>query len=90
MSEEEFCPECYKVFSSKSRYELIKILGRSKKSLSVGQLTKKLKLTQPTVSHHLQVLDSADALFCERDGNHRMYRLNKEAHCFHDCHISFT
>lgn len=87
--EEELCPDCFKVVGDRSRYNLVCMLGKSKDGMTVGQLTKLVKLTQPTVTHHLQVLKSVDAVEIEPRGRERVYRLNRDAHCFEECQIPY-
>lgn len=87
--EEELCPECFKVVGDRSRYNLVCMLGRVKEGMTVSQLTEHIQLRQPTVTHHLQVLRSVDAVAVEERGRERVYRLNREAHCFEDCKIPY-
>ena|SRR3989344_4533426 len=87
--EEELCPECYKAVGERSRYNLICMLGKSSAGMTVGALTKELKLRQPTVTHHLQVLKSVDAVESVEKGRERIYTLNRGAHCFDECKIPF-
>ena len=61
-SEEELCPDCFKVVGTKSRYKLVCMLGKAKDGLTVGAMTKVMNLRQPTVSHHLQALHSVNAV----------------------------
>lgn len=87
--EEELCPECFKAVGDKNRYKLICLLGRSPEGLNVTEMTRQLKLTQPTVTHHLNTLREVDAVRREEAGRERIYRLNRSAHCFEDCQIPF-
>jgi predicted transcriptional regulator len=87
--EEELCPDCFKVVGDKSRYNMVCMLGKAKEGLTVGEITAQIKLTQPTVTHHLNVLRSVDAVGSEDRGRERIYKLNREAHCFEDCQIPF-
>jgi predicted transcriptional regulator len=87
--EEELCPDCFKVVGDRSRYNLVCMLGKSKEGMTVTELTKKIELTQPTVTHHLNVLRSVDAVQSEDRGRERVYTLNRNAHCFEDCKIPF-
>ncbi len=87
--EEELCPDCFKVVGERSRYNLVCMLGKSKDGLTVGQLTEKIKLRQPTVTHHLQVLNSVEAVSSEARGRERVYKLNRSAHCFEECKIPY-
>ncbi len=87
--EEELCPDCFKVVGERSRYKLVCMLGKTQAGMTVGELTEKMKLKQPTVTHHLQVLQSVKAVDNEARGRERVYKLNRKAHCFEDCHIPF-
>jgi len=89
INEEELCPECFKVVGSPSRYKLVCFLGRKNEGATVTEITEKLKLTQPTISHHLSVLKTINAVTCEERGKERVYRLNENAHCFEECKIPF-
>lgn len=88
-SEEELCPDCFKVVGERSRYNLVCMLGKAEEGLTVGQMTAQTKLRQPTVTHHLQVLHSVDAVEMEPRGRERVYRLNRTAHCFEECKIPY-
>lgn len=88
-SEEELCPECFKVVGDKSRYTLVCALGKAKEGMNVNELTDIVRLKQPTVTHHLQVLQSVDAVEIEPKGRERIYKLNRGAHCFEECKIPY-
>src|SRR3989344_9624310 len=87
--EEELCSDCFKVVGDRSRYNLVCMLGRSKEGMTVSELTKRVQLRQPTVTHHLQVLRSVDAVASEDRGRMRVYKLNRGAHCFEECKIPY-
>lgn len=87
--EEMLCPDCFKAVGDKSRYKLICTLGKEPEGMTVGALTKMLKLQQPTVTHHLQTLKSVDAVSSTTKGRERIYTLNRGAHCFEECKIPF-
>ena len=87
--EEELCPECFKVVGDRSRYKLVCMLGKEPGGMNVTALTKRLKLKQPTVTHHLQVLRSVDAVGSVDKSRKRIYTLNRGAHCFEECKIPF-
>lgn len=89
MGEEELCPDCFKVVGERSRYKLVCMLGKSKEGMTVTELTDGLKLKQPTVTHHLQVLKSVSAVESEKSGREQIYQLNRSAHCFEECKIPF-
>lgn len=89
ISEEELCPDCFKVVGTKSRYSLVCLLGKAEDGLTVSAITKRLKLKQPTVTHHLNVLKSVHAVEATESGRERIYRLNRDAHCFEECKIPY-
>lgn len=88
--EEELCPECFKAVGDRNRYKVICMLGKEPEGMTVSALTKELRLTQPTVTHHLQVLRSVDAVDSTDRGRERVYVLNRDAHCFEDCQIPYN
>lgn len=88
-TEEDLCPECFKVVGVQSRYKLVCLLGGLKAGASVNALTKELGLQQPTVTHHLNILRSVDAVSVEEKGRERIYTLNRDAHCFDECRIPY-
>lgn len=89
MDEADLCPTCFKAVGVKSRYQIICELGKSRTGLNVGKLTESLGLSQPTVTHHLNILRSVDALLVTEKGRERIYSLNRQAHCFEDCKIPY-
>lgn len=89
MPEKELCPDCFKVVGVHSRYKLVCLLGKAKEGMTVTKLTENLKLQQPTITHHLNILRSVDAVTSTDIGRERIYKLNREAHCFEECMIPF-
>lgn len=88
-SEQELCPDCFKVVGERSRYKLVCTLGKEKEGMTVTALTNILKLKQPTVTHHLQILKSVNAVESKDSGREKIYSLNRDAHCFEECKIPF-
>ncbi|MEK9176787.1 MAG: metalloregulator ArsR/SmtB family transcription factor [Patescibacteria group bacterium] len=89
VAEEELCPDCFKVVGARSRYQLVCMLGKEREGMTVSELTRRLKLRQPTVTHHLNILRSVDAVESTDRGRERLYSLNRDAHCFEECKIPF-
>lgn len=87
--EEELCPDCFKVVGERSRYNIVCTLGKSSDGMTVSELTEVMQLRQPTVTHHLQALKSVDAVAIEPRGRERVYKLNRDAHCFEECKIPY-
>lgn len=70
------CLNFFKAISDETRQKVFELLeGRE---LSVGEIAKKLKLTQPNVSHHLKVLKQCDCVRSRRVGKNIYYSVNKE------------
>lgn len=88
--EDWLCPECFKAVGDKNRYKLICILGKEPEGLTVTKLTDELNLAQPTVTHHLNTLREVDAVEVESRGRERIYKLNRDAHCFEECQIPYN
>ena len=88
--EEELCPECFRAVGERSRYQLICMLGKEKEGLTVAEMTARVNLQQPTVTHHLTVLRSVDAVSSIASGRERIYKLNRDAHCFEECKIPYA
>ena len=89
VSEQELCPDCFKVVGVESRYKLVCFLGKAIKGETVGKLTERLGLKQPTITHHLNVLKSVGAVSVRDEGRERIYTLNCDAHCFEECKIPY-
>lgn len=87
--EEFLCSDCFKVVGVQSRYQLVCTLGKMEDGATVSELTKGLGLQQPTVTHHLNILKSVDAVTVVDKGRERVYRLNRKAHCFEECKIPY-
>lgn len=51
--------------------------------LSVGDIVAELEVSQPTVSHHLQILKTAGLVSAEKRGKQTLYTSDQEklAHC---------
>jgi DNA-binding transcriptional ArsR family regulator len=73
----------------RSRYNLVCTLGKAKDGMTVGELTDIMNLKQPTITHHLQMLESVNAVQSKSEGRTRTYKLNRNAHCFEDCKIPY-
>ncbi len=87
--EKETCPDCFKVVGERSRYRLVCMLGMEQKGLSVTDIARKMSLRQPTITHHLRVLQSVNAVRVLQKGKEKIFSLNKAAHCFDECRIPY-
>ena len=64
-----------KAFSNKTRFELIRTLG--KKTMSVSELCEKTGFEQSRVSHNLKCLENCGFVTVCRKKNFRLYSLEK-------------
>jgi ArsR family transcriptional regulator, repressor of sdpIR and other operons len=66
--------EVFKAISDPNRREILKLLKR--RSMSAGELAETFAITKGSLSHHFNILKSADLVRCERRGQHIVYSLN--------------
>lgn len=66
--------EIYRALADESRLRLVNILNAGR--YNVQELTSILELAQPTISHHLKVLQAAQIVAAEREGTWAYYTLN--------------
>ena len=64
----------FEVIAEPNRRAILSILASSEQS--VGEIERKLRMTQPTVSKHLRVLREAGFVESTVDAQRRLYRLN--------------
>jgi DNA-binding transcriptional ArsR family regulator len=46
--------------------------------LCAGDIENRVKLSQPTISHHMKILQQANVVEAKRDGHWRWYRRNEK------------
>lgn len=66
----------YKALAEINRRKIIFWLGRGE--LNVGQIVKKLDLSQATISNHLSILRKSKLVDFKVKGKERIYKLNLE------------
>lgn len=66
--------EVFKAISDPNRREILKLLKR--RSMSAGELAETFAITKGSLSHHFNILKSADLVRCERRGQRIVYSLN--------------
>lgn len=64
----------FKALADPTRRKILEMLGE--KSLTAGAIAEAFNMTKPSISHHLNVLKSADLVYAERDGQNIIYSLN--------------
>lgn len=64
----------FQALSDPNRQKVLDLL--KKKEMSVSEIAVYLKITLPTLSHHLDILKRADLVSSRRDGQKILYSLN--------------
>lgn len=64
----------YKALADPTRREILRLLRR--RNMSAGELAEHFPLSKPTLSRHFNVLQSANLIQGDKDGNRIIYRLN--------------
>ena len=75
------CPKVWCTFFKAIHDEhrqLILDLLKKHGELNATEIVKKIKLSQPTVSHHLKILHQAELIHAHKNGKEMMYSLNPE------------
>ena len=73
----DLCKEIAKMgkgIGNENRYRILEVLMKDPQT--VGQITKKVHLSQPAVSQHLKALKSANLVMDVRQGQEVMYSIN--------------
>ena len=70
------CPFAVPQMAEPSRRKIYEYLS-SKGEKTVGEITKKLKLKQPTVSYHLKKMRAGGLVRARKKGREVFYRINK-------------
>ena len=69
-------PSAFEAIAEPSRRAILSLLALSEQS--VGEIERKLRIPQPTVSKHLRVLRDAGFVEATVDAQRRLYRLRPE------------
>jgi DNA-binding transcriptional ArsR family regulator len=68
----------FKAASDKHRQRILALL-KVRKSLNASEIRAHIKLSQPTVSHHLALLTEAELLHATKKGKETYYELNNKS-----------
>ncbi|MCK9171464.1 MAG: autorepressor SdpR family transcription factor [Treponema sp.] len=60
--------------ADKTRRQILGMLR--KKSMTAGEIAACFDISKPSISHHLDILQQAHLISCEKDGQRRIYTLN--------------
>ena len=70
------CVEFCKALSDETRQSILKMLQR--RELSVGEVVEAFDISQPTISHHLNVLKNVGLVTSRKEGKQIFYSINQE------------
>ena len=76
---EKSCTGCFKSLADDSRLRILRLLQIAPKS--VNEITEHIQLTQPTVSHHLHVLQTHGVITMTKKGRNVIYSYNSAHPC---------
>lgn len=79
------CSGCFAGLACGARLEIINLL-QEKGKLSVMEIVKHFKISQPTVTHHLKYLQEVGVLASKKEGRKVYYSLDPKCG-FDDCKI---
>ena len=71
---ENRCVLIFQALSDQTRQKILKLL--SKRKMCVSEICKNFEITQPSVSHHLDVLKKAGLVDCQKKGKEVYYQAN--------------
>ena len=66
----------FKALGDETRLGILEILAEEEQCAC--RLLEHLAISQPTLSHHMKILDEAGLIRCRRDGKWTRYRLREE------------
>lgn len=69
------CSGCFAGLSCDVRVEIINLL-KNKKKMNVSEIAKHFKVTQPTITHHLQYLQEMEILKSGKVGRNVYYSIH--------------
>jgi DNA-binding transcriptional ArsR family regulator len=67
----------FRALADPSRVQLVELLARARRPMSVGEVVTAAGLAQSTVSQHLKILAEVRFVLVEKVGNARHYRINE-------------
>ena len=73
----------FKALADPTRIQIVSLLARRRRPMTVGEVVEKAGVGQPTVSHHLRILAEVGFVLVERRGAANLYRINGDCvSCF--------
>src|SRR5678816_2300535 len=66
----------FRALADPTRVQMVELLARNRRPMSVGEIVAEMGLAQSTVSQHLKILAEVRFVLIEPVGNARHYRIN--------------
>lgn len=66
----------FKALADKTRQDILELLGEAE--MNVTDICSEFRISQPTISHHLQVLKNCDMVAARKDGKKIYYCVRQE------------
>jgi DNA-binding transcriptional ArsR family regulator len=81
----QMCRKTFIALGDGMRQQIVlTLLDGPREGMRVGDITADTSLSQPAVSHHLQILKDADIIRMRRRGTMNYYYMNAEGACWRD------
>jgi len=72
----------FKAVHDKNRQAILDVIQKHK-TINANGIVAKIKLSQPTISHHLKILEEASVIHAKKVGKETMYSINESS--IHEC-----
>lgn len=73
----------FKALADATRIQIVSLLARCRRPMTVGEIVEASGVGQSTVSHHLKILADVRFVLVERQGTSSLYRINENCvSCF--------
>lgn len=66
--------QLFKALNDQTRRDILDLL--KSRSMSAGEIADKFKISKPSISHHLELLKTADLISSEKKGQFVIYSIN--------------
>jgi len=67
--------EIFKVLSDENRLKIVRLISKNK--MCASEILEHIKISQPTLSHHMRVLSNAEIIKTDKTGTQVYYEINK-------------
>jgi DNA-binding transcriptional ArsR family regulator len=67
----------FAALSDGTRIQIVSLLARCRRPMTVGEITDAVNVGQSTVSHHLKILSDVRFVLVDQQGTRRLYRINE-------------